>query len=350
MSAVSSSKQGLKVFVCSTWEDLKAERTKVLEAIRQIRFQHDAMEYFGADPRQPIEKCLEEVRSSDVFLGIIGHRYGSIVEETGKSYTHMEYQEAMRHRLACLIYIKSDNVPILPKFMETNPESILKLRNLKDTLLKRHTVCPFSDENDLAVKVTADLASLTEGMTYRDRIAKPIDSLRSQVLEHIDSGLSEVGDKEFYLKEILENLSHLTRKHTATAPSVFLSYTHSDKTFARKLAQDLSNHGIKVWMDEGEIQPGDSLVETISSAIDKMDFFAIILSPESVNSDWVKRELNIAIYREISNREIQVIPILIEDCEIPTILRDRLFVDMSNEQSYRKSLSMLIRRLLGSLE
>ena len=81
-----------------------------------------------------------------------------------------------------------------------------------------------------------------------------------------------------------------------------------------------------------------------------MDFFAIILSPESVNSDWVKRELNIAIYREISNREIQVIPILIEDCEIPTILRDRLFIDMSNEQSYRKSLSRLIRRLLGSLE
>ena len=75
----------LRIFISSTSEDLVNERSQVLEGVLHLHFEHVAMEYFGADPRKPIEVCLDEVRRSDVYLGIIGHRYGTIVEETGKT-------------------------------------------------------------------------------------------------------------------------------------------------------------------------------------------------------------------------------------------------------------------------
>lgn len=127
-------KQTVKVFVSSTWEDLQSERALVLEGIRNLQFEHVAMEYFGADPRQPITVCLEKVRESDVYVGIIGHRYGKIVEKTGKSYTQIEYEEAKKRSMPCLIFIRSDDFPIPARLMEKEPASLKKLEAFKSTL------------------------------------------------------------------------------------------------------------------------------------------------------------------------------------------------------------------------
>jgi hypothetical protein len=345
MATVSKDKRNFRVFICSTWEDLEKERSQVLEAVRQLRFQHVAMEYFGADPRRPIEVCLEQVQRSDVFVGIVGHRYGSIVEETGKSYTHMEYDEATRIGLPRLIYLRNDDVPILPRFMERNPESLMKLDEFKATLQRQHTPYYFRDGSDLAVRVVADLSSFTEGLTYQEQFKTHVGSLRTQIINLIDSALTETHGSEAFLKDLLGYVETSYRRQTSALVSLFLSYTHSDRAFARRLATDLVSAGIKVWMDEGEIKPGDSLVKTLSSAIDKMDFFAVLLSPSSVASDWVKRELNAALYKELHTRRIKIIPILIADCEIPAILRDRLYLDMRNEDEYVIALRELLKTL-----
>jgi len=52
---------------------------------------------------------------------------------------------------------------------------------------------------------------------------------------------------------------------------------------------------IGVWYDKWEIKVGDSLIEKIQEGLDIHDYLAIILSPESVSSEWVKRELNSAV-------------------------------------------------------
>lgn len=350
MATVSKEKRTLRVFVSSTADDLEKERSQVLDAVRQLHFQHVAMEYFGADPRQPIKVCLEKVRRSDVFVGIVGHRYGSIVEETGKSYTHMEYNEATKVGLPLLIYLRSEDVPILPKFMERKPESLAKLDEFKAILRERHTVYYFKDGSDLAVRVVVDLSSLAEGLTYEEQFESPVDSLRTQITNLIDLALTETHEREVFLKDLLGYVEASYRRQTAAPPSLFLSYTHSDKAFGRKLASDLVSAGIKLWMDEGEIKPGDSLVNTISVAIDKMDFFAVLLSQDSVGSDWVKRELNIAIHKELLTRRIKIIPILIADCEIPAILRDRLYLDMRDKDRYVMALRRLLETLRGIRE
>ena len=131
------------VFVCSTFSDLSEEREGVLDAIRRLKLEHDSMEFFGAHAEQPIETCLQEVRKSDVLVVIIGHRYGSIVPNLGISYSEAEYTEGHRLKKPCLVYMRDENVRILPRQMERDPEKLKLLEKWKEGLHSRHTVASF---------------------------------------------------------------------------------------------------------------------------------------------------------------------------------------------------------------
>jgi hypothetical protein len=121
------------VFVCSTFSDLSQEREGVLDAIRRLKLQHDSMEFFGARANQPIETCLQEVRASDVLVVIVGHKYGTIVPELGVSFSEAEYAEGYRLNKPCLVYMRDEDVPILPRHMERDPEKLKLLEKWKDT-------------------------------------------------------------------------------------------------------------------------------------------------------------------------------------------------------------------------
>lgn len=128
-------------------------------------------------------------------------------------------------------------------------------------------------------------------------------------------------------------------------PSVFLSYCRQDKRFARKLSSDLELFGVKVWIDEVEIKIGDSLIEKIRQGIDQVDYFAVVLSPSSVNSEWVKKEVDIATNQEIEGRKVKVLPLLLSDCEIPWFLKGKLYANFTTDDLYKQSLSELLQRL-----
>lgn len=85
--------------------------------------------------------------------------------------------------------------------------------------------------------------------------------------------------------------------------SVFLSHNTKDKSFVKRLARDLDNHGIKYWLDEAEIKVGDSLIEKIRSGIDEVDYVVTILSPNSIASSWVQREIDVAMNQEINGKK-----------------------------------------------
>src|SRR3954451_14661755 len=106
-------------------------------------------------------------------------------------------------------------------------------------------------------------------------------------------------------------------------PKVFISHNHQDKNFVRRLGSDLAAFGVKVWIDEAEIKVGESLIMAISSAIDEMEYFAVVLSPRSVASAWVHQELEQALANQISLKRIKVLPILLEDCLIPALLKGK---------------------------
>lgn len=112
---------------------------------------------------------------------------------------------------------------------------------------------------------------------------------------------------------------------------IFISHSHSDRTFAERLARDLIAEGQDVWFDKWDIQPGDSIVKKIfEEGLANASAFVIVLSKDSVRSDWVREELNIATVRRIEDLT-RVIPILKEDVEVPTALRTLHWVDMRTD-------------------
>lgn len=127
---------------------------------------------------------------------------------------------------------------------------------------------------------------------------------------------------------------------------IFLCHTSADKPFVRKLKKSLEQQGVEqVWLDDSEIDIGDSLIKKIEEGIKKSKYFGIILSPRSINSNWVKKELEIAFNREISNDEVVILPLLYEKCELPSLLANKFYSDFTTASNYEESLGKLLRRL-----
>jgi len=127
--------------------------------------------------------------------------------------------------------------------------------------------------------------------------------------------------------------------------SVFISYSHKDKSFARSLAVDLRDAGHTVWIDETKILVGDSLIKKIRVAIDSVDFVAAIISLTSVDSHWVQKELDMASNREIDEKRVVVLPILLDDVELPGFLKGKYYADFREEDNYQEGLGKLLERL-----
>ena len=101
----------------------------------------------------------------------------------------------------------------------------------------------------------------------------------------------------------------------ALAPphEVFLSNSNEDREFVDTVASKLRLHGIPVWYSRTNIIGGQLWHDEIGAALRRCDWFAVVLSPRSVDSMWVTREVVKAPEpRHLKNR---IIPILYEPCD-----------------------------------
>jgi len=146
-----------------------------------------------------------------------------------------------------------------------------------------------------------------------------------------------------------------TSTGTATKPSghkmskhLFISYSSKDREFVSRLATDLRSLGIYVWWDRWEMRVGDSLNRKIQEGIAQAGWLAIVLSRQSVKSPWVERELNAAMVRELETKEVFVLPLLIDDCDLPIFLRDKLYADF--RESFEDGLAALVESVAPRIE
>lgn len=129
-------------------------------------------------------------------------------------------------------------------------------------------------------------------------------------------------------------------KKDRTTPGVFISYSSKDSEFVERLANDLSKSVKRVWWDRWEIKVGDSITSKINEGIDRNDYLILVLSPNSVESSWVQKELNAGLMRELQTRNVVVLPILIGDCDIPPLIADKRYADF--RASYEQGLAELL--------
>lgn len=112
---------------------------------------------------------------------------------------------------------------------------------------------------------------------------------------------------------------------------IFISYSHADKEFVDRLAIEFVKNKVHVWIDKWELNIGDSITNKIEEAITDASHLIIVLSKNSVNSNWCKREITAGLLREMEAKRVVVLPVLIDDCQIPLFLRDKLYADFSKD-------------------
>lgn len=140
------------------------------------------------------------------------------------------------------------------------------------------------------------------------------------------------------------NKEHRHQKEKASTVA-FLSHSSSDKPFVRQLAADLTANGIGVWLDEQRIRVGDSIPDKIAQGLAESDYFLIAISNQSANSDWVRKELNNALVAEVQRRKVHILPLKLDDTEMPKAIADKKYADFST--SYKIGLEALLKSLRG---
>ncbi|MEW6287613.1 MAG: TIR domain-containing protein [Chloroflexota bacterium] len=120
---------------------------------------------------------------------------------------------------------------------------------------------------------------------------------------------------------------------------VFISYSRKDMDFVRKLAGDLETAGYDVWWDITDLRGGDDWVRNIPEAIKTSLYFIVVLSPNSIESEWVRKE-----YTQALSLRKKIIPIMLAACEVPFALNTINFVNFS-EGEYADNFTKLLTPL-----
>lgn len=93
---------------------------------------------------------------------------------------------------------------------------------------------------------------------------------------------------------------------------VFLCYSSFDWEFANKIVELLRRHSVPVWFGPTDIKGGQYWHDEIGDALERCDWFVILLSPDSIESFWVSRELMFALDEARYNKRI--VPVVIRAC------------------------------------
>ena len=138
---------------------------------------------------------------------------------------------------------------------------------------------------------------------------------------------------------------------------VFMSHSSLDKPFVERLATDLrTGEGIDAWLDKWEIQPGDRIPTRLEEGLNNAGVFLLVLSPQSVNSQWVSYEKDVWLATQIDEEVLakresrppnrRLIPVLYQNCEKPAFLKPMLHVGI-NDQNYEEGFQALVRGIRG---
>ena len=93
---------------------------------------------------------------------------------------------------------------------------------------------------------------------------------------------------------------------------VFLSHSHRDRPFVLQLSEVLRNQGVPFWYSEVHILAAHMWHDQIGAALGRCDWFILVLSPDAVESQWVKRELLFCLMQQ--RFEGHIVPLLHRPC------------------------------------
>jgi hypothetical protein len=174
---------------------------------------------------------------------------------------------------------------------------------------------------------------------------------RCQVLNDVVSPFHEnaSGEKRIraleeliYVEAVLADRMFKARFAASKNPvNVFISYSSRDRQLATRISIDLENAGHRVWLDEWRIRVGESIPRKIGQGLQECQLVAVLLSKHAVQSRWVENEWQAKYWEEIVDDKIRVLPILVEDCVVPVLLKTKKYADF-RKYTYDEGLETLL--------
>jgi Domain of unknown function (DUF4062)/Tetratricopeptide repeat len=172
-----------RIYVSSTYGDLREYREKVDRALRRLDHEVVAMENYVAADQRPLAKCLEDVAGCDLYVGIFAHRYGYIPDHDNpqrRSITELEYRHARAHTKPTLVFLLDPATPWSPTWIDAvtgDGDRGTRINALREELGRERLVSFFSTADELAQQVgaavTKHLAQLAASPRYQLREGLP---------------------------------------------------------------------------------------------------------------------------------------------------------------------------------
>ena len=129
----------------------------------------------------------------------------------------------------------------------------------------------------------------------------------------------------------------MAKKRAAAKPRVrnamriFISHSHRDREAVDAIADTLRSDGHEIWIDSLQLKPGDNISQRIQEGLEQADAIVFVISRNSLHSEWVQREFSAIALQQISKRQQRIIPVRLDECEVPSYLADRLYIDFASD-------------------
>jgi hypothetical protein len=151
-----------KIYISSTFKDLNAHREAIYKTLRQWGHDAIAMEDYVASDKRSLDKCLNDVASSDIYIGLFAWRYGYVPSDQKKSITELEYDHARKNNKPCFIFMLKEDAMWNPMLIDDDRRNI---KTLRQKLQEDLTVSFFSTVDDLKSTVSASLKDIPSSPT-----------------------------------------------------------------------------------------------------------------------------------------------------------------------------------------
>ena len=210
----------LQIFISSTYTDLIRERQVAVSAILENGHIPAGMELFAAGDEEQMQVIRRWIDNSDIFILLLGKRYGSIESKSKKSYTHLEYEYAIQRKIPFFAIVLSDsffnakvkNGEGLETFSEkSNPAKFSEFYNLVTSKM-----CSFADdEKDIKLKIWQSIRDLEFRHEFNGWVSAQEIPDNTKVIEDFSSMVNKVSqlqDENNRLKDKINKLESTSKE------------------------------------------------------------------------------------------------------------------------------------------
>lgn len=238
----------LKVYISSTYSDLKLYRQAVAEVIAKLGFHFIGMEEYALTTETPLKASENLIEDADLLIILIANKYGYIPTDTNVSVTEWEYNKAVELKKPIFIFILQEDYPW--PTAQIDFDNLELLQKFKKRLLENRLVSFFASPDDLAIKVAMSLQQYSkkvEGISI-----KPKNLTEGTAEISLSSLMEELKNIHLKISSLQQVIADLQQIFSHSSPQISQSAQISSAEFLGMPASNVKQNKCFVIMPYSE--------------------------------------------------------------------------------------------------